>query len=256
MSFRINYKSRYKGDGGICLVIGGNDMYTGAPYFAARSSFMSGMELVYVMTPSKNLSPLKTLMPEAVVTNIRNDKWILNRVTTCIVGCGLGKIDNDVKNSILEILEELINIPIIFDGDGIYIFSTESIKFRYHKIIILTPNYNEMKKLNKKLENEFIISKGEVDKIICKEGTLVVKNKTSLKRVCGQGDILTGILAYLLSAWNRKRREVVSDVLEIGCKIIRRSAYLAYEKNGRAMLPQDILDCVGKAMDDILKELK
>lgn len=168
--YKLN-SSSVKGDNGIVLIIGGSEIYTGAPYFATISAYRSGCDLVYIFTPN---GELKRLCPEAVVClltgkNVNNNRddnenknndhvinygtynkhkdtdydWILSRITVCIVGCGLGRVDFMLMKKIMEILLK-IKVPVVFDGDGLNYFNY----FMYcTDFCILTPNFNEFKKL-------------------------------------------------------------------------------------------------------------
>lgn len=82
----LNYEfADQKGVNSTCLVIGGSPFYTGAPYFSALTAFKMGFDLVYIMTTSNcDNTPLKTLLPEAVVTQLQTSAWIINRINICL----------------------------------------------------------------------------------------------------------------------------------------------------------------------------
>ncbi|KAG0439611.1 ATP-dependent (S)-NAD(P)H-hydrate dehydratase [Dictyocoela muelleri] len=234
--------------------------------------------------------------------------WILPRVSICIVGCGLGRIDFSYLKAIMRILLK-INVPVIFDGDGLHYFNYFRLCCR---ISILTPNFNEFNKLkqmfsspailnesNKENDNKmmvfsdlmplkndkmsinlaelekikdiaelnvvidkkmclktdntlkskiFIIKKGEIDIITDLNRCVEVNFKGSLKRCAGQGDILCGIIAGII----KKDGDIMLS-LELACKIMRRSAFLAYEKFKRSLMVSDILEFLSVAVNEFLE---
>lgn len=230
-------KNSVKGDNGVCLIIGGSEIYTGAPYFASLSAFRSGCDLVYIFTSNKNL---KILCPEAIVCDIDTHDWILNRITVCIIGCGLGRINETILSKIIEIVKR-INVPIIIDGDGLHYFNHFKI---LKKKFILTPNHNEIKKLE--FDDEYVVLKGESDLIKFKDLKIRINECGSLKRCGGQGDILVGIIAGLMGTGLE-----MMDVLKYSCIIMRKAAYKAYNKFGRSLIAEDIIPYINDSIQEL-----
>ena len=246
--FPSNMQDQIKGDNGVILVIGGSQEYTGAPYFSSLSAFRTGADIVHILTHQNAMTPLKTLLPEAIITNIKYQEWIINRATACILGPGLGILDNDTLSEVIKIVEFLKkkNIPMVLDGDGLRLYNMAV--FKGYKSLFLTPNTNELKKTVWIKSDHYIIEKGKVDMIRDKENTITVNIKGSERRCCGQGDILVGILSVLLT-WSVKRKN--SEMIKCGeyaCKIIRIAAEKGYKKHGAGLMSSDIIKFIPEAM--------
>lgn len=225
-----------KGTYATLLVIGGSELYTGAPYFTAKAALISGFDLCYIMCEKEAVLPLKTLLPDAVVTHIQNISWILDKVDICVIGPGLGRPSEETIKIINKIYMHLKQreIYIIFDGDGIKLYSENEPLQKYESVIV-TPNHNEYKRL-KTVKPSFMIQKGPEDKITCNNKITLVDDMSSTKRCGGQGDILCGVLAYIVLKYS----DVGSSMIA-ACKVLRRASYIAFEKKGRGTMPNDII---------------
>lgn len=60
-------RNGHKGERGRIGVVGGCELYTGAPYYAAMASLRSGGELATVFTSKDAAIPIKTYSPELMV---------------------------------------------------------------------------------------------------------------------------------------------------------------------------------------------
>lgn len=231
-----------KGCNSTVLIIGGSDLYTGAPYFAGLSAFKSGFDLCYIMCEKEALIPLKVLLPEAIITHIQCMKWILDRINICIIGPGLGRPNIDTIEIIKQIYIYLKvkNIFFIFDGDGIKLYMDQFILQDYSKIIF-TPNYNEKFKI-KNSEKYYIIEKGRIDQIRMDGKVYKIDDDGCEKRISGQGDILCGILSYLIV-----KNDNVLDCMMAACKVMRKASNIAYIKKGRTLMAKDIIQEIGNA---------
>ena len=54
---------KFKGDNGRIAVIGGSDLYTGAPYFSAISALKSGADLAFILCSKSSAIPIKCYSP-------------------------------------------------------------------------------------------------------------------------------------------------------------------------------------------------
>lgn len=233
-----------KGGSGTILVIGGCKYYTGAPFFVSMAALYTGSELVYLFSETEGIIPLKTLLPECIVCGIEYQEWILRRITACVVGSGLGRPSVSTSAEINRILRRLDerNIPIIVDGDAIRL--SEDLGIYDLRNVILTPNVSEQKHV-RVTDNFFYIQKGFEDVVIGKNRKFVVSNKGCSKRIGGQGDILAGTVASLIS----KLDDPVtgSDILAsmvLGCRLVRAAGNAAYKKSWKSLITRDILECL------------
>ncbi|KAM0674298.1 hypothetical protein GVAV_002375 [Gurleya vavrai] len=248
--------SKRKGENSTLLIIGGSELYVGAPLFAARSAMKIGFDLVYIMTQKECLIPLKILIPEAIVFEINEISFILNRINICIFGTGLGRPSCLVCDKILRVFGYLIkkNIFFIIDGDGFYFFEQNMPFFDIaivKKNFIFTPNYNEFIRLKRIINCKkfMVIEKGIFDTIYCNEKKEIVENEGCKKRCGGQGDILTGVLAYFVC---NNEDDRLFECMILACKIMRKMAYMAEKKHGRSLVAADILKFASKAFISFL----
>ncbi|EOB13651.1 hypothetical protein NBO_64g0032 [Nosema bombycis CQ1] len=249
---KFEFENDKKGKNGTVLIIGGSAMYTGAPYFSGLSALRTGADLVYIFTDNNAVIPLKVLLPEAIVTELSYEEWILERVDICIFGTGLGRPSQSQKcviKSILQFLHQK-NKKIIIDGDGIKL-SNELDMFDF-KNIIFTPNQKENKHVPPLKSNQYLIKKGEHDVIQSKDKTINVKEETCDKRVGGQGDILVGILATLLiKVKDKESEENIFLCLKIAVVILRTAGKKAFDSKGRSLITRDILDALSECLKDL-----
>ncbi|RLN49930.1 hypothetical protein BBJ29_001686 [Phytophthora kernoviae] len=154
----------HKGQQGRVGVVGGSFEYTGAPYYAGISSLKTGADLCHLFCVEEAAVPIKSYSPELIVHPLlRSDaslesleeskrvkvlneavekiSQILPRLDALVVGPGLGR---DV--SVQEITRQVIarakaaNLPLVLDGDALYLVSLEPEVVKGYTNAILTPN--------------------------------------------------------------------------------------------------------------------
>lgn len=243
--YQPKYESK-KGHNSTILVIGGSELYTGAPYFVSLSALKSGFDLCYIMSEKEAINPLKILLPEAIVSTIICSKWILDRINVCVIGPGLGRPNKCTIETIVEIHNYLKSkdIYFIFDGDGIFLYSQIQAFQNYSKTI-LTPNYNETKRL-KNCEVTHCIEKGSVDIIHFGSERFEIADEGSAKRCGGQGDILCGILAYLVC-----KNYDIGKCMIAACKVLRRASNIAFKEHQRSLITRDIIQEISDAFSHL-----
>ncbi|WVZ13210.1 hypothetical protein V8G54_017740 [Vigna mungo] len=241
--------TRHKGQAGNIAVIGGCREYTGAPYFAAISALKIGADLSHVFCTKDAAPVIKSYSPELIVhpvleesysvgeENKRSitskvlaevDKW-MERFNCLVVGPGLGRDPfllplSTIFNSTFaqycqDCVSELIrharqsNIPIVIDGDGLFLVTNNLDLVRGYPLAVLTPNVNEYKRLvqkvlssevndvdapqqllslAKKIGGVTILRKGNSDLVSDGDTVKSVSIYGSPRRCGGQGDILSG----------------------------------------------------------------
>ncbi|WUR02452.1 ATP-dependent (S)-NAD(P)H-hydrate dehydratase (CARKD) [Vairimorpha necatrix] len=255
------FKNNIKGYKGSVLIIGGSVLYTGAPYSSAVACFLTGSDLVYIFTSDEAIIPLKGLLPEAIVCNIKYQEWILDRVDICIFGTGLGIIDIETKKEIKKILEYLNknNKMIIIDGDGIR--NIELLGLKKYENVIFTPNINEAKFIGSLNNKQYAIFKGEKDRIISFDDKVMIVDCASCGKRCGgQGDLLCGILASLIIKLKEdtsgiekiSKIEKILNSMSLASKILRLSGYRAYRTKGVSTMQRDIIKEIPEAFKEII----
>ncbi|KAK7264513.1 hypothetical protein RJT34_32122 [Clitoria ternatea] len=296
--------SRHKGQAGNIAVIGGCREYTGAPYFAAISALKIGADLSHVFCTKDAAPVIKSYSPELIVHPVLEesynvgeehkksisskvlaevDKW-MERFDCLVVGPGLGR-DPFLLDCVSEIMRHArqSNIPIVIDGDGLFLVTNNLDLVSGYALAVLTPNVNEYKRLvHKVLSSEVnevdapqqllslakeiggvtILRKGNSDLISDGDTVKSVSIYGSPRRCGGQGDILSGSVAVFVS-WARQHILAANSNSNLSCKnptvlgciagsaILRRAASLAFSNKKRSSVTGDIIECLGKSLEDI-----
>ncbi|KAJ6249656.1 atp-dependent (s)-nad(p)h-hydrate dehydratase family member [Anaeramoeba flamelloides] len=305
----------HKGSLGRICIIGGCKDYTGAPYFSGMSALRCGSDLVHIVTTESASIPIKCYSPDLMVHSYlpelegkknllvkgvlpENVSELLNKMNCLCIGPGLGRsrISQEFLCSIIKHARS-VKLPICIDADGLWAVKNNLGCIQGYRNAILTPNHPEfvrlyknafacdpnmenleqsVQKLSNKLGNVTILKKGRIDFI--SNGVISLKGQiqASNRRVSGQGDILSGCAAVLLS-WalksiqqenketinnlnkdeleNSKLNGLISDLIPLAAlgasAITRRANFLAHKKIGRSIITSDILSYVGKSFDEL-----
>ncbi|XP_051128079.1 ATP-dependent (S)-NAD(P)H-hydrate dehydratase [Andrographis paniculata] len=290
--------SRHKGQAGKIAVIGGCREYTGAPYFSAISALKIGADLSHVFCTKDAAPVIKSYSPELIVHPILEesyhvrdedkksisakvieeiDKW-MERFDCLIIGPGLGR-DPFLLDCVSNIMKHAreSNVPMVIDGDGLFLVTNALDLVSDYPLAVLTPNVNEYKRLVQKvLQSEVsdhdgtqqllslargiggvtILRKGGSDFISNGETVSSVSIFGSPRRCGGQGDILSGSVA-VFTAWARQfasRSDLKASPTVLGCiagsVLLRKAASLAFEAKGRSTLTTDIIEHLGNSLEE------
>lgn len=297
--------SRHKGQAGKIAVVGGCREYTGAPYFAAISALRIGADLSHVFCTKDAAPIIKSYSPELIVHPVLEEsysvkdedkgftatkvlsevmKW-MERFDCLVIGPGLGR-DPFLLDCVSEILKNArqLNIPLVIDGDGLYLVTNSIDLVSGYPLAVLTPNVNEYKRLVQKVLNcevndeessaellslvkgiggATVLRKGKSDLISDGDEVCSVSIFGSPRRCGGQGDILSGSVAVFLS-WARQLDLLVEGDSEVrramnptvmgcvaGSALLRKAASVAFQYKKRSTLTSDIIECLGKSLEDI-----
>ncbi|CAA3001326.1 ATP-dependent (S)-NAD(P)H-hydrate dehydratase [Olea europaea subsp. europaea] len=284
---------------GKIAVVGGCREYTGAPYFSAISALKIGADLSHVFCTKDAAPVIKGYSPELIVhpileesDSVRDefkrstlakviaeiDKW-MERFDCLVVGPGLGR-DPFLLDCVSEIMKHAreSKVPIVVDGDGLFLVTNCLDLVRDYHLAVLTPNINEYKRLVQKVLNcevndqegtqqllslakglggVTILRKGESDYISNGEEVSAVNIFGSPRRCGGQGDILSGSVAVFLS-WARQCAAEGGwspSPTILGCisgsAILRKAASLAFVNKRRSTLTSDIIECLGQSLEEL-----
>ncbi|KAH3679906.1 hypothetical protein WICMUC_000649 [Wickerhamomyces mucosus] len=239
--------------------------------------------------PEKYQNRIDEFLETKVLEKVRA---LLGRnIHVVVVGPGLGR-----DEIMLRTLEKVINflrekdIPIIIDADGLFLISQKPDLIKGYSKAILTPNVVEFKRIAKALDVEVsneITEENQIQEAIqvssklggvtvLRKGTndLIVKNLTVLKssitgsnrRVGGQGDSLTGVLATLIAwgkayeqrLWNHNNDISPNDIPLLaafgGSIITRVAAKEAFKEKGRSMQATDLHAKIGNAYKIVIED--
>ncbi len=270
-----------KGTYGKVLIIAGSYGMAGASFLSALAAYRSGAGIVKILCPYSNRIILQNLIPEALISCyneniIEKDKKSfyelikreLSFATTIVIGPGLGL--KPYVRYLVEYTLSLSQVPTIVDADAINIIAEYNYLEQYFKdSIILTPHLKEMERLSKtsldiiKFDSlSFAIKYCEnkdVSLVLKSDQTIIIsKNKIYINNIkaaalakAGSGDVLSGIIAGMLSLGIEK-----SLALALGVYLHNLSARLAsQEYSEHGIIARDVISYIPIAMKYNKKEL-
>ena len=274
--------ARRKGEHGKVLICGGSLEYVGAPFYAGFATLQTGADLCWVACAAGAATPLKALCPELIVTPLIPDDPshaaaallsltpVLGRVHAVVVGPGLGRAPGALAFAAALMAHATSkNLPILVDGDGLFLLSQQPHLLRGHGACVLTPNAGEWERLAG-LDlgpGLCVLKKGEVDCVVFTganddggggdAAAAEVVGGGSPRRCGGQGDVLAGAVGAFW-AWaaagghlaaGADARGVLAAAACGGALLVRTAAAAAFAAKRRAMLTPDVLHALGGAFE-------
>jgi len=266
----------HKGDYGVVLVVGGCELYSGAPALAALSSYRTGAGLVYTVAPASVASSIRSLSPDLIVhptssahlnlNDLDMIKALISRSDAVIVGPGLG-LHPETFEVVYEILEACKGVAkVVLDADGF-----KALKDKPHLLegVVATPHAGEFKhvfglsvgerwweRVDAAVEvarryNFTLLLKGH-DTLIT-DGSRVKVNRWSTPglAVGGSGDVLSGILGTFLAWGNSPFHSAAAAAYVHGDAGLR-----AVAKRGFHVMASDLLDELPEALKQFDREVE
>ncbi|MFZ9045019.1 MAG: NAD(P)H-hydrate dehydratase [Cyclobacteriaceae bacterium] len=221
--FKPRAKFSHKGDFGRLLIIAGSYGKMGAAVMCAEAAFRAGAGLVHVAAPACGMDILQSQVKEAMVIASGEHEVVvalpdLKEFDVIAVGPGLGqhKKTSLMVEKLLETLED--RQKLVIDADGINILSQIRGGFsKLPKHSILTPHPGEFARMVgswdddadklQKLQcfvreyNVNIVLKGAYSAVTNSKGRVHFNTSGNPgMATAGSGDVLTGVIAGLLSS--------------------------------------------------------
>jgi NAD(P)H-hydrate epimerase len=260
-------KSR-KGDNGIVLVVGGSYIYHGAPILSSLAALKCGTDLVYTCVPKVNVTPTRAISPNLIVIPLVDQKLTLGAVNKLIgalprnlhsatIGMGLAIQE---KNSLLHFVKSLLDRDVRLSLDASALIP-DVLPLLANKNVVVTPHAGEFKRLfgvvpsdskNERIKlvetkaKEFgitVLLKGATDVVSDGTTTYLNEKKTPAMTVGGTGDVLSGLVAGLLSN-NRNPLESAAAATFINGL----AGKSAQKRLGLHMTSMDLLDEIPSVM--------
>ena len=257
-----------KGDNGIVLVVGGSYIYHGAPVLSSLAALRCGTDLVYTCVPKINVTPTRAISPNLIVIPLVDQKLTLGAVKKLVgalprnlhsatIGMGLAIQE---KNSLLHLVKSLLDRDVRLSLDASALIP-EVLPILAHKNVVVTPHAGEFKRLfgdvpsdsnleRIKLVEEnalkhgiTILLKGSTDIISDGKITYLCEKNTPAMTVGGTGDVLSGLVAGLLST-NRNPLESAAAASYI-CGLAGKEVQ---EKLGLHITSMDLIDSISSVM--------
>lgn len=268
----------HKGDFGRLMVVGGSEVFSGAPALVALAALRTGVDVAYVAAPHKTAYAISSMSPNLITVKLEGDhlnprnvaviKRYLEMSTAVVIGPGLG-LHKETRAAVEAIVDavEKANVPLLLDADGLKAFA--EFKRKIGVPLVLTPHAGEYKILtgkepSEKLERRrvevqtaakkldaTILLKGHVD--VVSDGKRVKLNFTGNPgmTVGGTGDILSGVVGAFLA-----QKADSFEAAVAGAFINGAAGDFVQEEKGYHMVPTDILDWIPKVMDDPMSHLR
>ncbi len=217
--YKQREKYAHKGDFGHTLIVAGSYGKIGAAVLATKAAYKTGSGLVTAFVPKCGYTILQSSVPEAMtVTDVEEDLITNIKVdfkpTSIAVGMGIGTNAETVLA--LDKFFSSTKSPLVLDADALNCISAnESLLKKLPELSVLTPHPGELKKLVGSWKNDFeklektkkfakkhnviIVLKG-ANTIVVVENRLYI-NTTGNPGMAtgGSGDVLSGMIAGLLS---------------------------------------------------------
>jgi hydroxyethylthiazole kinase-like uncharacterized protein yjeF len=268
----------HKGDFGRLLVIGGSEVYSGAPTLVSLAAMRTGVDIVYLAAPAKTALAISSMSPDLITiklegnnlnpANMETIKPYLTMVDAVVMGPGLGlspETSKFVKACVDEV--EKAKKPLLLDADALKAFA----KFkRPLKVpLVLTPHLGEytiltgevlpenqeecilaIQKTAKKL-NAVVLVKGKVDLICNAERTKLNFTGNAGMTVGGTGDVLSGIVGGLMA-----QNVDVFEAAVAGAFVNGAAGDFVAGEMGFHMVATDIIDWIPHVFEDPMSQLK
>jgi len=270
--------SAHKGDFGRLLVIGGSEVFSGAPALVSLAALRTGVDIVYLAAPSKTAYAISSISPDLITLKLKGDHLTADNVTALqpylkmvdaiVMGSGLG-----VHSETREFVKSCVSViesagkPLLLDADGLKAFA--EFKRALKVPLVLTPHAGEYAllsgwKLDENVEARIaevqrtaaelkavVLLKGQVD-MVC-DAKRVKLNFTGNPgmTVGGTGDVLSGIVGALLAQKTDPFEAAVAGAFVNGAA----GDFVANDK-GYHLVATDLIEWIPRVFDDPMSHLK
>ncbi len=257
-----------KGDNGKVLVLGGNYLYHGAPILSSIAALRAGTDLVYTCVPKINVMSTRAFSPNLIVVPLVDVKLtrgsvqkllgiIPKELDSATMGMGLGIQD---REAIKILIRSLLDRAVMLSLDASCLVP-EILPDIQDKKVVVTPHAGEFRRLFGEMPPDnvkqrtimvekyakdngvTILLKGPTD--IVSDGTQTYLNPKNIAAmtVGGTGDVLSGVVAAMLSK-NKNPVQASSAAVFVNGK----AGYMAQKKYGLHIVATDLLDFIPFAM--------
>jgi hydroxyethylthiazole kinase-like uncharacterized protein yjeF len=268
----------HKGDFGRVLIVGGSEVFSGAPTLVALAALRTGVDLAYVAAPERTAYAISSLSPDLITIKLDGEhlnprnvsvlKSYLESANAVVLGPGLG-LHTETRDAVKTLVGEVEGAgkPLLLDADGLKAFAEFKRPLKVPSV--LTPHAAEYtvltgRKLSDDLDERVsdvqkaaaelsavVILKGYVD--IISDGSRFKLNFTGNPgmTVGGTGDVLSGIVGAFLAQEADPFEAAVAGAFINGAA----GDFVCAEK-GYHMVSTDLIDRIPRVMDDPMSHLK
>jgi len=268
----------HKGDFGRLLVIGGSEVFSGAPTLVALAALRTGIDIAYLAAPVKTARAISSMSPDLITLKLEGNhlnpgnisalKSYLEAADAVALGPGLG-LHSETREFVKAFVGDIESAgkPLLLDADGLKAFA--EFKRPLNVPFVVTPHAGEYailsgRKLSESLEGRIsevqktateleavILLKGPVD-VIC-DGRKVKLNfaHNPGMSVGGTGDVLSGVVGAFLAQKADPFEAAVAGTFVNGAAGDFVAADIGYH-----MVATDLLDWIPRVLNDPMSHLK
>lgn len=257
-----------KGSYGKTLVIAGSEDMSGAACLSGLAAYRSGAGLVNICTHINNTDIIKKNVPEAIVSGYDNIDYmdkienLQKKATYIVLGPGLST-DNTAEGIVKQVLSDYTK-PVVVDADALNIIagSKEPVDISGGNVIV-TPHIGEMVRLtssdksiilndivgtakNYAIKNNCVcVLKDAVTVVASPNGRIYLNSSgNNAMAKAGSGDVLTGIIAGMLSQGME-----LYDAACMGVYVHGLAGDAARDALGEySVMATDIINCISKIL--------
>ena len=247
-------KTSHKGQNGIVLVIGGSELYIGAPILTTLAAQATGLDLTYIAAPEEVALIANVYSPDIISIKLPGKvlkpkhmkmfERFVEKADCIAIGPGLG-LDKQTVSAVKEIVKT--KKPKVIDADALH-----AIKGLDVKNCVLTPHHGEfmdlfgepgsyksIKKYARK--DKIILLKGHVDLVSDGSKVYSIHGGTEAMTVGGTGDVLTGIVAGLIA-----QGDSLLDAARKASKINKKAGEIVFKKKKYGLFASDLISEIPK----------
>ena len=254
-----------KKDFGCLLIVGGSDVYSGAPALAGMAGLRTGAGMVFIAAPKGVTGTIRSYSPNLIVHSLSNDVITLNdvqkivellaRADAIVLGPGIG-LNLKTQAAIIEIVKAVSKMkkPMLIDADAIRAFHGR-MEVLSKTNMVITPHAGEFEAISgikmpphwqervpicvefAKKNTCVLLMKGH-DTVIT-DGDRVRVNNTGNPGMAtaGAGDVLSGIIGAFLAQGADPFLAAVAGAYVHGL-----SGDRAYMEKGFHLIASDLID--------------
>jgi hydroxyethylthiazole kinase-like uncharacterized protein yjeF len=264
--------SAHKGDFGRLLVVGGSEIFSGAPALVSLAALRTGVDIVYLAAPAKTAYAVSSISPDLITLKLKGDHLsesnvaalqpYLQTVDAVVMGPGLG-LHSETRDFVKACVSavEAASKPLLLDADGLKAFA--DFKRPLKVPLVLTPHAGEYEMLTgrklperreervtevqqtaKELNAVFLV-KGEVDVVCDRKRVKLNFTGNPGMTVGGTGDVLSGVVGAFLAQKAPAFEAAVTGAFVNGAA----GDFVAGEK-GFHLVASDLLEWIPRVLDN------
>ncbi|MHA2360156.1 MAG: NAD(P)H-hydrate dehydratase [Candidatus Thorarchaeota archaeon] len=264
-----------KGDFGKILVVGGSDVYSGAPALTGMAALRTGADLVSILAPEPVVHAIRSYSPNLMVTSLGTNILLSESIDFVLdlaadndvvaLGPGLG-LDQQTRLAVMTIVQRLVKKKksLVIDADGLKAIASSELTLDPERCV-LTPHWGELEilmdqdlgdsfSLHNRVDhatacaqkyNSVVLLKGPVDVIVSPDGKFKLNREGApAMTVGGTGDVLTGIVAALLGQRASAFRAAIAAAFISG-----NAGEMAFDQRGDHIVATDCIDNIHCVFD-------